>query len=454
MNRRSAFLRVVVVSAVMLVPGKERGALAAQGPGGQAESAGRPCELLKRKNGELPRLVINHRSLDRAAECSIRLARGDQLWVDIADANELIYEYKLVDVAIPAPTVPQLFASFLGASAPAPAGSTTRAASVPVFATSPDSQTSRHAALTARLARAAQDVRDVLDTSEAIGLDPLLPDSLHDRLRRDVDSLEARATNGVRQARTLDDLWNWAGALKDSIGPPKSNQDTVRARVQRDHETLSHLYPEAAEIARRLKDLRLGKLFLWSNDKDGATRLRLSVRPRLSANYQSRRVTTTADVGLNILRISPVLPWFQATVGLSWTPFAKRITYSDRTSGDSTFFEHQTRDRLTPVPSTYFGIQRPIGRGDWVAGGGVGVGVRIGTGNLQLKDALDYSLFLTIGYQWLRLHVGGVWSAEVDESALPAPDSTGRRFTISNRRLADYSTTRHAYLFFGVAYTP
>ena len=98
MHRRNALACVVLAAALPLVPIGQRSVLAAQ-------SSARSCALLKPKNGGAAP-EVDHRSLDHVATCSVRLARGDQLWVETVDANELIYEYKLADVAVPAPTPP------------------------------------------------------------------------------------------------------------------------------------------------------------------------------------------------------------------------------------------------------------------------------------------------------------------------------------------------------------
>jgi hypothetical protein len=307
-----------------------------------------------------------------------------------------------------------------------------------------------------RLINAALDVRDLLDTSEAVGMSRGDVDSLHARLGPAVESLVQEATEApFDQARTLYDLWNWAIRVRDSIRDSSSTiPDADLRQVERDHEVLSRLYPGAADLARQLADLRLGKVFLWSNDREGATLVRLSVKSRLGTEYHPARETTGAAAGLNILRVRPRVPWFQASAGLTFTPLSRRTTFSDRVSDGTTFFDERERDRLTPVPSTYFGVQFPVGRSAFVLGGGIGVGVRIGSGDLSLRDAIDYSVFLTGGYEWFRVHIGGVWSAEVDKATLPAERANGIRFEHSTRRLADLGTTRHWYwLFLGIAKT-
>jgi hypothetical protein len=375
--------------------------------------------------------------------------------VEIPDANELIYEYKLVDVEVPVPAPPQAFAAFLSATA-APASERDLAAAAPREAVAPpDPLVQQYLHLSVNLMQASSQVRGWLETSEAIDRDPLDPEALQRQLRSGITEVVRAARLGVPGAdsATLDVLWNTAVDLKERVLRSEAS-DAVKAQVRQVHDALSRLYPDAATLARQLADLRLGKLFLWSNDRNGASILRLSVKPRLGSDYHAKRMTSP-DVGLNILHVRTLTSWLQSSIGLSMTPFSDRNTFHDRTLADTTFFDERPRERVTFTPTTFFSVEPRLFDSEWILGAGVGVGLRVGDDDLQLKSAIDYSVFLTGGYQFLRVHIGFVFSAEPDESALPVVPNPPRRLgTVDNRRLADFGTKRHRYVFIGLAFTP
>lgn len=385
---------------------------------------------------------MSHRDLDDGTVCTVRLPRTSQLWIEIADANETIYEYTTLTVELPKEVVDSRLASFLAATVPT-------ASDGPGAGPASQSPLERYRAVGRLLTTAAGKIKEALILSDTSHATVAAINAVIDQKGKEIAAASSHGPcTDLRCLRSLSE------ALNDTIQEGNPSQ-AVKNEIARTEARLAELYPGAIDMLEKLLSRKVGpRLILFSHDDDKDLVVRLRVHNQLAPSYKAARVSPEGEVGVNVAIVRADVPWFVTSVGLAWTPFNDRSRFEERTVGDTIFFDSRRRDKFTPVPSTFFGLQAPVGTSAVVLGVGAGVGVRIGDSDLELKDALNYMVFGTLGYKWLRLHVGGVWVAEVFGRDLPETEIQGTRFTLTNRGLSLIDTRRRRYAVIGIAYTP
>lgn len=340
---------------------------------------------------------ISHHEIGADVFREIRVAVDRDVFLRITDANTLVYDYSLTSRDVVIDEAARAALRALLASPPAsedkslfPFRAAVDAGKVAAFEAFAESvfSSSRQLAAFVRYSdqtRSASDVRDRRDST----LERL---PVANYLTRDGE-LAARA----------DALWN---------AVPDANKPALRDR----HAALVAAIPGIDTLAKAIRRATFGELWIHrdTNSSDAAM-VELQISSKLGRDYPGVRWT---GKGKDIALVRAAFPRIAWTAGMAGVFRSDRAFQLQPVAGDAGKFRvtGSSDSRLALVPLGMLTVQRPCCAGSTIGGVSLGAGLRGGAPG-QLDDATDLFLMATLGLDWLRVSLGGAYTAEIHELA-------------------------------------
>ncbi len=226
----------------------------------------------------------------------------------------------------------------------------------------------------------------------------------------------AAARNLLMQTLTVAEYLGSEGLLEaraESLWRPVLAADKERLLPRKT--ALAAVIPRIATLHRAIQRATFGPLWVQrSTAASDAAIVELTISSKLGADYPGVRWT---GKGKDIALVRASFPW------IAWTGGMAGVLRSDRafhlqTSATETgkFLVTRSSDsRLGLMPVGMLTLQGPCCRTSAVTGISLGVGLR--SGEAKLDDATDLLLMGTLGLDWLRLSLGGAYTAQVYDLA-------------------------------------
>jgi hypothetical protein len=355
---------------------------------------------------------ISHAQIEPTAHNSVRLHAREDLWVEVTDANPLIYDYSLTRQPNPeSEAVRQSLRGLLGSGGMVVPG-TLRSERVgnarevedcPTGPSAGANSTLRALATNVlTLGRVLTEILRFTDGPYANNADAVAQVARKCTLKGGGDF---QLTAYLSSEAELQSLLNKRHSEAATPGPVPEDQEAL-------YRTALAAIPAVIYLWHGLQSVNLGSLFLHHDGAESQEELiELSITNRLGDAYRPRRWTGT---GVDIATTKPAFRTIEVSAGMAgvWGDRTEFSLERFNTAGTDSFrIQSVTHDRFSITPSLLVSWL-PVQRGDYVFGitGGVG----ISSGNVaQITDATDLMLMLTAGRDWLRVSAGIASTSEI-----------------------------------------
>lgn len=356
-------------------------------------------------------VVISHHDIGADNYIPLRLPADRDVFIKITDANTLIYDYALesrefvIDVAAREAVRGLLAAAGVGAPTRG-TGETMNAlapqlreiagqprAAVP---SGPATSLSAFQAFADSVFRASGQLLAFVRYSDETE-DPAEVILARDLLTETLEIAEYLGSEGLLEARA-ESLWRpVVAADKERLLPRKT--------------ALAAVIPRIVILHRAIQRATFGTLWVQrSTGASDAAMVELTISSKLGSDYPGARWT---GKGKDIALVRASFPWIAWTAGMSGVLRSDRAFHLQPSATDAGKFlvTRSSDSRLGLMPVGMLTLQGPCCRSS--AMGGISLGVGLRSGEAKLDDGTDLLLMGTIGLDWLRVSVGGSYTAQV-----------------------------------------
>lgn len=354
---------------------------------------------------------ISHRDIGADTYATLRLPADRDVFIEITDANTLIYDYALdsrevvIDVAAREAIRGLLLASGGDALAPPDGGSVVAALASPrdregrLFTESSFETITALSAFQAfadSVFRASTDLVSFVRYSD----ETEDPNEVNRERAKVLDTLEIREyldSEGLLEARA-ESLWR----------PLVAGE---RTRLLPRKTALATIIPKIFTLHKAIQRATFGSLWVQRSTSASETAMvELTISSKLGSDYPGVRWT---GKGKDIALVRASFPWIAWTVGMSGVLRSDRAFHLQSSVADSgKFLVRKSSDsRLGMMPVGMLTLQGPCCRTSAIGGISLGMGLR--SGGVKLDDGTDLLLMGTLGLDWLRISLGGAYTAEV-----------------------------------------
>lgn len=351
-------------------------------------------------------VTVAHTTLGTVDAQTRRLKQRRDLWVNVADANPLVYDYavtgnRLIDDQATAAEFRRLLGSGAGTQQAADAARTLAMRDTPVDA---------YLAFVGNVLALGRTIFHAVRATDApapgAGTQALL-DQARTTVEAKVHELaldDATQSEAVARA-ALDVRWNALSAAE-------------RTQYAAFQTAVLDAIPVVVRWRRDVQTARAGRRLKYDYPGDGDFMVELTVTNRLGDQHRPNR---WVGDGADVAEARPEFRPFAVSLGIGGV-FGTRIEHTlekiSKASTPDTFRVLQDKlARFSFLPATFLNFQhRPADATNLTLGGSLGLGIR-GEGADRIDQATDLVVAGTIGYEWLRVSPGIAYTSEVTSLA-------------------------------------
>ena len=362
------------------------------------------------KSSSVP-VEISHHDIGADRYIPLRLPADRDVFIKITDANTLIYDYSLdsrevvIDVAARDAVRSLLATPGMGAPTPgtrdtvnalAPPPRDSTGQPPPVVTPEPATPLSAFQEFADSVFRASGQLLAFVRYSDMTE-DPAEVVLERDLLTETLEVAEYLVSEGLLEARA-ESLWRPVlAADKERLLPRKT--------------ALAAVIPRIVTLHGAIQRATFGTLWVQrSTGASDAAMVELTISSKLGSDYPGVRWT---GKGKDVALVRASFPWIAWTAGMGGVLRSDRAFHLQPSGTDPEKFlvTRSSDSRLGLMPVGMLTLQGPCCRSS--AMGGISLGVGLRSGEAKLDDGTDLLLMGTIGLDWLRISLGGAYTAQV-----------------------------------------